>query len=139
MIICSIDQSFSSTGVHIFYLNSEEVLAVYLIKTLNKDKKTKKEYSKEERIRYIVNEISNILNKHNCDYVFLEGLSYNNRNSISARDLAGLYYSLLVKFLDIGINYREFPPKSVKAFALKGTASKEELFQKVPEEVKKKI
>ncbi len=139
MKIFSIDQSFSSSGIIIFDFNSEEVKKIYLIKTITRNRETKEKYLMEERIRFIVNEVSEILNKENCDYVFLEGLSFNNRNSISSRDLAGLYYALLILFLNKGIPYKNIPPKKVKAFALKGSSSKEEMFEKIPEHIKEKF
>jgi Holliday junction resolvasome RuvABC endonuclease subunit len=136
MIICGIDQSLTSTALVIFNLNSEEVLATYLIKTKNKDTKLKTEYPKEERIKSIRDEVEIILKKHSVEYVFLEGLSLNNKNSRSARDLAGLFYSLIILCLDNFIPYEFYPPTTVKAFACKGNSSKEEVFSKIPEEVR---
>jgi len=136
MNICAIDQSFTHTAINIFDLNSEEVIYSTVIKTLNKDKKTKKEYPIELRIKFILEELSKVLEKFDCQFVFLEGLSFNNRNSTSARNLAGLYYAMLLLFLDKQIEYYSFPPTSVKAFALKGNSSKEEMYDRLPDNVK---
>jgi len=72
MKICSIDQSFSATGINIIDFNSERVEKVFLIKTITRNKETKEKYPMEERIRFIVNEISEIIDNEKCDYIFLE-------------------------------------------------------------------
>lgn len=137
MKICGIDQSLSSSALTIFDLNTESLEHSYLIKTLNKDPITGKEFSVEERIKKSVDSILEILNRHNCEFVFLEGLSMNNPNSRSARDLAGLFYSLLITLRYNGFNYDYFPPKTVKAFAVHGKATKEEVFEVLPTEIKR--
>jgi Holliday junction resolvasome RuvABC endonuclease subunit len=134
MIICGIDQSLTSTAVLIFNLNTEEVISCNLIKTKNKDKA--KEFTKEERIKSIRDEIKVLLEKYNVEYVFLEGLSLKNKNSVSARDLSGLFYSIVILCLDNQIPYTFFPPTTVKAFAYKGNASKEEILSRIPENVR---
>lgn len=131
MIICGIDQSTTSTGITIFS-KDKKVIAVELIRIPSRKKGQL--IPIEERILSVLNEIEEIVIKYNCSYVFLEGLSYT-RNSTSARPLAGLYYGIIMRLLQLKIPYKSFPPLTIKAFAVKGNASKEEVFNKVPSKI----
>jgi len=139
MNICAIDQSLTSTGVTIFDISTEEILYMGLIKTTPRDKFSGVENSEEERIFSIRKDLIKLIDKYDCKFAFMEGLSFNNRNSISARILAGIYYTMLTTFMDRFLSYQTFPPTTVKAFAVKGNASKEEMFEALPEEVKNRI
>ena len=132
MIVCGIDQSTSSTGITVFS-KDKKVIAVELIRVPSRKKGQL--IPIENRILSVLNQIEEVIIKYNCSYVFLEGLSYT-RSSTSARPLAGLYYGILMRLLQLNIPYKTFPPLSVKAFALKGNSSKEEIFEKVPSEIK---
>jgi len=136
MNICGIDQSFTNTGIIIFNYDTEEIVALKLLKSTKKD--GQREFSPEERIFALNEAIQNYILEYNCEYVFLEGLSLNS-NSRTMRDLAGLYYVIKSTFYGNGTPCYHVPPKSVKAFALNGNAKKEEMFEIIPDEDKEKI
>ena len=137
MNLIAIDQSLTSSGVTVFDTYRKELLDFQIIKTTNKTKQ--ENFTKEERIFDIIKAIDKKVKQYHCTFLALEGLSLKNRNSISARDLAGLYYGILLYCLNNNIQYYIVAPKSVKAFVQKGNMEKEEMFQLLPEEIKNKF
>jgi Holliday junction resolvasome RuvABC endonuclease subunit len=131
MLIASIDQSFTHTAICIFDYDTKSLLDFTVIKT----KKIKKETPFELRIINIIEELFIFLEKYPIGHIVLEGLSMN-RNSIMARPLAGLYYSLCIEFYRRNIPYTNVPPTSVKKFAIKGNAKKEEMYEVLPIDIK---
>lgn len=136
MNICGIDQSLTHTAIVIFDYYTEEIVDLKIFKSTKKD--GNRELSPEERIFALNNTVQNYIEENRCEYVFIEGLSLNS-NSRTMRDLAGLYYVIKASLIGMGTPCHHIPPKSVKAFALNGKASKEEMFEVIPEEDKKII
>jgi len=121
MRVVGIDQSLTHTAVVV--LEDGDLVGCHVIKSNKKD-------SIEQRIAYVWEMIDMIIDDD--DLVYLEGLSYGS-NSISARPLAGLYYHILVNLNNGGYIYDNFPPKTIKKFALNGNAKKPEMFAEIPE------
>ena len=136
MKICAIDQSLTNTGIVIFDYNTENIVELKVLKSTKRN--GEQEFTPEQRIFALNEAIQTIIAEHNCEYVFLEGLSLNS-NSRTMRDLAGLYYVIKSTLYGSGIPCHHIPPKSVKAFALHGNAKKDEMFDVMPEDDKLKL
>ncbi len=115
MKVCAIDQSISSSGVVLFELETERLLDFKLFKTVAKGKNNKNTPF-EYRIHDTINNIIEYIEKNDCDFVVLEGLSMNNMNSRSARPLGGLFYCLLSKLIDRSIAFEYYSPLEIKKF-----------------------
>ena len=130
MNICGIDQSLTNTAIVVFDYNTEEIVDLKVFKSTKRS--GDREFTPEERIFALNESIQAYVLEHDCEYVFLEGLSLNS-NSRTMRDLAGLYYVIKSTFYGNGTPCHHIPPKSVKAFALHGNAKKDEMFDVIPE------
>ena len=132
-MIIGIDQSFKNNAFCIFN-NLGELVDFDVIKS----KKVTDDTSYEERILEITEALFEKLERHNIRHISLEGLSMA-KNSITARPLAGLFYYLCIEFKKRGISYSVIPPTTVKKFAVKGNAKKEEMFEVLPQDIKEQF
>ena len=132
-MIIGIDQSFTNNAFCIFN-NLGELVDFDVIKS----KKVTDDTSYEERILEITEALFEKLERHNIRHISLEGLSMA-KNSITARHLAGLFYYLCIEFKKRGISYSVIPPTTVKKFAVKGNAKKEEMFEVLPQDIKEQF
>lgn len=134
MCILGIDQSFTSTGYTIFN-ETKELQSFGLIKV---DKTTKNIF---DRALTISLDICKLIQENNITQINIEGLAFGMRGD-ATRDLAGLQFSIITmvkyKFPLIPINL--IPPNSVKKFATgSGKASKQEMIDALPDDIKKQI
>lgn len=129
-MLIAIDQSFTHTAVCVFENNGE--LKEF---TVLKSSKTEKDSSYEIRIKQIVENLMEYISKFDVTNIALEGLSMN-KNSTTARPLGGLYYHMCINFINANIEYETIPPKTVKKFAKHGNASKDEMYEVLPNEIK---
>ena len=128
-VFMGIDQSFTSTGIVILNNNSE-ILHVTIISS-------EKNVDFFERAYIISQEINKLIIEHNVTDITLEGLAFGGVGN-ATRQLSGLQYTIVIgirKTLskEIGI----IPPTTLKKFATgKGAASKVDMYNSTPEEVK---
>ena len=128
MKLLSLDQSFSATAWCLF---EDTVLIDFGV---IKSDKTK---DKHIRIHEIVQELKPLI--QDSDLVVLEGLSFGSI-STSARDLAGLYYGILVECYVQDIDYEELAPTTIKKFATgSGKAKKPDMWTALPEKIQEKF
>lgn len=127
MNILGIDQSLSKTAIVL--TNDNKIIDYLLIKTNTKD-------ITEKRIKDIGDIILKFIIKNKVSLVNIESLPYS-AQSRSVRPLAGLYYYLTIMMFDIGIKYNSIEPTKLKKFASnKGNASKEDMINSLPIEVR---
>jgi len=131
-----IDQSFSHTGL-VVIAKEGSIIEARGIATKPRDKDG--DHSLEERIGYILNEITYLIRKYQIRQVSIEGLSYSGPRSASVRQLAGLYYVILHELHNSNIRYQITPPLTLKKESTgSGKASKQDMLDNVPEcDVKK--
>lgn len=132
-MIIGIDQSFTNNAFCVFN-NLGELIDFDVIKS----KKVSEDTSYEERILEITEALFERLERYNIRHISLEGLAMA-RNSVTARPLAGLFYYLCIEFKKRGIPYSVISPTTVKKFAIKGNAKKEEMYAVIPENIKEKF
>ena len=133
--IMGIDQSITHTAVVILDEDTLKMKSFKVIKTKNRNGRDGEEFSYTQRIISIRDIVKNTIEKEkNIRLCAIEGLSLN-KNSKTARPLAGLFYMLTSLFTDREVPYHVIPPASVKKTAHSGNASKEEVFAALPEEI----
>jgi len=116
MILMSIDQSLSSTGVIIW---AKDLLWFRLT--------SNKEDDITSRITSITKQIKELCLKHNVTDIVVESLPYG-INSTSVRPLAGLYYCISTMCKDVHIPFNEANVTGVKKHATgSGKAKKAEM------------
>jgi crossover junction endodeoxyribonuclease RuvC len=135
MMVLGIDQSLTSTG-WCLSLDGEPIR--YGIITSDKNK------SNYLRAMDVANEISDLLFlmlKEKLDIVVIEGLPFMSRSNVT-RDLAGLQFLVYDRLFDYfkERNILVVPPTSLKKFATgSGKASKDDMFESLPDNVKAKF
>ena len=130
--VLGIDQSFTSTGWCV--TEGDSLIAFGIIKSDKGD-------NNYLRAKYIAKELASLYLRHACDRVVVEGIPYMAKSNIT-RDLAGLLYVITYVFSPEKIDDTIFivPPTKVKKFATgSGKASKEDMFDALPEEAKSKL
>lgn len=128
--ILGIDQSISCTGVVVV---TDGVLDHYETVTTPPMKGI---YNKVFRIKSIVDQIVAIIGKYNPEVVYIEEIAFAGQGD-AAKDLAGLYYVILVTLDRIGVKYVPVNIKTVKKLATgSGNAKKEDMFEALPDTVK---
>jgi Holliday junction resolvasome RuvABC endonuclease subunit len=132
MIHIGIDQSYSCTAYCI--LKGDNVLDFGTIKTKKDDGDI------YFRANYIIQNLKEVIKQYNNLKVSIEGLAFGNTIGNSSRDLAGLIHIIINHFrydldmTDISI----IAPTSVKKYATNnGKASKKEMVESLPENVRK--
>jgi len=113
-----IDLSLTSTGIII--LDDFEILIKKLIKTKN-------DLDIEDRLLYISDTIFNLVNNYSKynKIIYIEGLSYNSKNSCRMLELAGLHYLIRSDMRRINLKYEIIPPATLKKFVTgKGNCKK---------------
>ena len=126
MKFLGIDQSYSSTGVVL--IENDTVLD---FQKFTSDK------SKDifERCWDVVAQIRQYMQKHNPDYIALEGLAFGMMGN-ATRDLAGLQFSIITvaRYIDL-INIDIVTPLTLKKFATgNGKAKKDDMMASLPTE-----
>lgn len=120
MVLISIDQSLSSTGMMVWDKEANEKIVWLLSKT-----KTKQELIL--RIREQVENIKGVAESCGATDIVIESLPFG-INSRSVRPLAALYYQIHSMCIDEGINFHEANVTAVKKFATtSGKAKKDEM------------
>ena len=137
MVIASIDQSLTKTAICIFDTESLFMIDFKLIKSIAKIKG--KIVPFEYRMISIGEDMLNFIHKYNVNQVIIEGLAMN-RNTVTARPLAGLFYYINIELIKNNIPYFNLPPKTVKKFATgSGNATKDEMIKALPKKVLQKF
>lgn len=130
MKVLGIDQSFTSTG---WCILEDDTVVKHGIITSDKNKTI------FERSIDVAEEISSLIKKEEIDYVALEGLPFMSRSNVT-RDLAGLQFIIVECLIKLNKSYLIIPPTSLKKFATNsGKASKEDMFEALPKEIKNKF
>jgi len=130
-IIAGIDQSFSHTAMCI----GSKKLGVTKTRSIISDKKE----TNENRIVFIKNSILQIIKENDIKHINIEGLSFASSQA-SNRQLAGLFYVILVSLLESGITYSIIPPKSLKKQVTdNGNAGKKDMINAIKERELEKL
>jgi len=117
-MLMSIDQSLSSSGIIVWQKD-----IAWLIISSNKDDTI------ISRIRFITNEIKELIEKYDVTHVVIESLPYG-INSTSVRPLAGLYFCIGNLCEDLGIHFDEANVTAVKKYATgSGKAKKADMIE----------
>lgn len=130
MITIGIDQSISSTGVVVF--DDEKMIHHELIRfpPVTGIK------AKVEKLKDIAEACVTIVQKFSPETVYIEEIAYAGQGD-AAKDLAGLFYLILVYFHNNSINYQTVNIKSLKKIATgNGNANKDMMFESLPEDIK---
>jgi crossover junction endodeoxyribonuclease RuvC len=138
MYYAGIDQSYTSTGVVI--LNAQgDVVSYELIPTLKSDGDDfDRSLMAAESIVSKINSVADMIDD-DLDTVALEGLSFGTKGMTLQR-LAGLQSAIVIALRQAGFNTVIYAPQSVKKFATgSGKGDKEELFNALPERVRKQF
>lgn len=119
LTVLGLDPSLSSTGLVVW--NGSTVIAHCLKKTTTKN-------PTEERIEIIRRSVMVGVRKYNPDLVVIEGHAYNSRSSSlhALHELHGVIKNSLWKSQSA---FTILPPQSLKAYAVKGGCSKEEMIE----------
>ncbi len=127
-VFMGIDQSFTSTGVVILDDSSNMIHTAIISSEKNVDF--------FERAYIISQEINKLISTYNVTDITLEGLAFGGIGN-ATRQLSGLQYTIVIgirKTMSKECNL--VPPTTLKKFATeKGTASKEDMYKAVPEEI----
>lgn len=130
-----IDQSLTSTGVCVYDSLSQEVSFEIIPTKVDKSD----ELSVYRRVSEISNRIRKIVDEAKPDIIVIEGLAMGGVPGNSARNLAGLQFTIVDKILereDNDTSLKIVPPTTLKKFATgKGNAKKEQMFEALPEEM----
>lgn len=130
MITIGIDQSISSTGVVVFSDDSmihHELIQIPPVKGM---------IEKVRKIKTIAEECVRIVKEHNPEMVYIEEIAYAGMGD-AAKDLAGLFYAILVYFEQNGIKYTTVNIKKLKKSATgNGNANKQDMFDSLPDDIK---
>ena len=130
MNILGIDQSYTSTGYCIINENRD----VVRFGVINTSPETGNIY---KRARLITNSIKQIADEYSAELIGIEGLAFGGFGN-ATRDLAGLQFLIIDSFGMEKITITA--PTSVKKIAIgkhKGKIKKQDLFEALPEIVKK--
>lgn len=130
-IIMGIDQSFTSTGISIIH---GEKRHFEVISTEKGDSHLDVFF----RASIIKNKIASLVKKYRPNMVVLEGLGFASTGN-ATRNLAGLQFLIADVINEAGIPLEIVTPTSLKKFACHGKASKKEMFDALPEDVKAEI
>lgn len=134
MIIMGIDQSYTCTGISV--LDTEGSTFFTTIKT---EKSTQlDEMGIFRRAKQVADSILTLIEQHSPDMVIIEGLAFGARGN-ATRDLSGLMFIIVNTIDSLNIPVKIVSPTSVKAFAVKGKASKKEMFDALPADIKQTI
>lgn len=125
MRILGIDQSFTSTGIALLENN----------KCMLKIIKSNKDDDKFDRANTIAKGIKSVIEDCLPDLAGVEGLPYGGIGNVT-RDLAGLQFVIVVALRELGLKVKVVAPKSVKKFAVSGVATKIELYEALPYNIK---
>lgn len=118
MRVMSIDQSLSCSGVIIWGVESTPLWCA--IKTDNSN-------DVGQRLYEIVQRISLLIKHYEVDVVVLENLAFGS-NSPSVRPLAGLFYAIWLKCIELNVKFDTVGITQVKRFATNsGKAKKEDM------------
>ena len=137
MRILAVDQSYTSCGIIILEYkdDSDQYEIVHLERYV-----TNAETDMFARAWEVKQRITELALTNNVDYTALEGLAFAMTGN-ATRDLAGLQFVIVT-----ALRYVEkqgvlvIPPNTVKKIATgKGNAKKEEMYEKLPQEVKDKL
>lgn len=125
MRILGIDQSFTSTGIALLENNK------CTLKIINSNKSD----DKFDRANTIAKGIKSVIEDCLPDLAGVEGLPYGGIGNVT-RDLAGLQFVIVVALRELGLKVKVVAPKSVKKFAVSGVATKIELYEALPYNIK---
>lgn len=131
MVFIGIDQSLTKTAYCI--IKEDDVLEFGVFKA------SKDDGDDHFRANFMINSIKDIVKKYPNAKISLEGLSFGANIGNSSRNLAGLQY-VIINHLRYDLNINDisiFAPTSVKKFAIHGKASKKEMVDSLPENVRK--
>jgi Holliday junction resolvasome RuvABC endonuclease subunit len=134
MRILALDQSFTSTGFSIFD-KDKSLISFGLLKN---DKSIEDIF---EKALTIALKVCKLIEENEITQVNMEGLAFGMTGN-STRDLAGLQFAIItmVKHSYPLITVKIIAPKSVKKFATgSGKASKQEMIDSLPEDIKKQF
>ncbi len=129
MKIIALDQSLRSTGVCIL---SDGRLTFKIIGAPSHIKEPL------QQLKYTLYALQEVILQEQPDTVIVEGLPYG-LNSTSVRPLAALYFHLLLFFDYWQFDYEVINITQAKKTAGKGSFSKEEMFELIPNNIKKII
>lgn len=133
--VLGLDQSYTSTGAVV--MNARKEVEWMGIVTTKKQTDDPQEIF--HRARSIVQEISNIMEQHDIDFVSIEQLAYGSVGD-ATRNLAGLQFMIINMLIERGIPFMTVPPTSLKKYASgKGNCGKEEMFESLPVDIKGEI
>jgi Holliday junction resolvasome RuvABC endonuclease subunit len=126
-VIVGVDQSTTSSGVVVLSAETGKYLFGYLIKPRDKNI--------EVRIGIAYRTLCEIVEDLNVEIIAMESIAFAGRGRVV--DLSALYGVMYYGLQDKGYNVISFPPTTVKKFATNsGRASKEEMIEALPEEIK---
>lgn len=126
--VLGIDQSYTSTGLTVMDHRKD----VAWMGTVTTKKETDDKQEIFHRARYIVQEISNIIDLHKIEFVAIEQLAYGSAGD-ATRNLAGLQFMIINMLIDIDIPFLIVPPTSLKKYATgKGNCDKTMMVDSLP-------
>lgn len=137
MVTIGIDQSLTSTGVCISGIEDSVVQRHFeIIKTATRPEDPLDLF---RRSATIADELVKICNRFSVKKAYIEGLSFGSRGD-ATRKLATLQGIIIDRLLAIDIEPCIIAPPSLKKFATdNGRASKEEMFDVLPEDLKRTL
>lgn len=127
MISAGIDQSLTGTAVCILDFSSSKKFNILSVETIV----TKPTMPHLKRLKYIVDEVYNRLEKSKLDLISIEGYSFGSKGRavFDLAELGGLLRMMIAKTYN---GYFEIPPTSLKKYVTgKGNAKKEIMLEKV--------
>ena len=148
MIVIGIDPSINCTGVcvydtitgnNMYYMivgkttkkmqkfeNERVKIKDYCKQTSTNDEYSIKENKKTANINNICDIIKDIIQWHEPEYVYMEGISYGSVSGSSLADLAGLNHCIRMTLIECNVDYTILAPTAVKKFAVgNGSAEKD--------------
>lgn len=133
--VMGIDQSFTCTGVVV------QTPQELILETIETKKDPEDPLSIFVRAEETANNIKNLCQLYEIDMVILEGLSMGGVSN-SSRNLAGLQFCIVNMLIELGLkkNITIIAPTSLKKQSVgNGRASKDEMVDGLPEDVKERI
>lgn len=135
MVFLSLDQSLSCTG---YTLWTNTPVGGYILSDFGTLQRPKDITDTVLQIKWMKEQVAQLMADNKVTSVALEGLPYG-MQSTSVRSLSALYFCLLLHFEKTETLVTVVTPTQAKKCAVKGNASKQEVYEALPQELREQI
>ena len=138
MVFLSLDQSLSCTGYTLWAKSPRKAEGTYKLVAFGTLSRPKYITDTVLQIKWMKEQVVQLMEEHKVTSVALEGLPYG-MQSTSVRSLSALYFCLLLHFEKTETLVTVVTPTQAKKCAIKGNASKQEVYEALPQELREQV